>query len=149
MYREQIENINKNVSKNLVPLARSTTRRYIRIPITARFHHYLRFQIKLTGRFKACPLMIDAFQIPTNRQIEANKICIATNFQAKVANSKTHDGYRGMRTLTIRFIRHDDFIIESDSLQFFSFCFSNISMYDALPFCCIVLICIVFCWNVK
>ncbi len=112
-FSKEIENIKKHVSQNLKPLARSSTRRYIRIPITSLFHIYLRNIIKLNGRFRTSPLMIATLQLPTNRQIEQNKMCVVTQFQAKIANSKEHNGFRGIPILSIRFIRKDEFFIEN------------------------------------
>ena len=112
-FSEEIENIKKHVSQNLKPLARSSTRRYIRIPITSLFHIYLRNIIKLNGRFRTSPLMIATLQLPTHRQIEKNKMCVVTQFQAKIAKSKEDNGFRGMPILSIRFIRKDEFLIEN------------------------------------
>jgi hypothetical protein len=57
--------------------------------------------------------MIATLQLPTNRQIEQNKMCVVTQFQAKIANSKEHNGFRGIPILSIRFIRKDEFFVEN------------------------------------
>jgi len=116
-FNEEIENIKKHISRNLMPYARSSSRRFISIPITSRFHRYLRSIIKLNGRLRTCPLMISILQLPTHRQIEVNKKCIATQFQAKVANSKLENGFRRMPILSIRFIRLDEFNIHSETIS--------------------------------
>jgi len=103
-HKEDIENIQSLVYKNLKPLMRKGERRFIRVQISYSFFLLLKSQ-NITGRFKDSTHLVELLNIPTVYQVEAGRSSGMRMFQARVSKAKKNGQYSSKPWITIRFIR--------------------------------------------
>ena len=72
MFEEDIENILGLVYHHVYPFIRRSEKRIIRVQISNDFFLHLRSNLNVTGRFKDANTLIEAYSIPTVREIDRN-----------------------------------------------------------------------------